>query len=47
MQSQKEVGSIGGDQQVYWQDNDANTTENKKDKGVANNGGSKEYMMAR
>ncbi len=47
MQSHKEVSSVGGDQQLYWQDDNANITENKKDKGVANNGGSKEYMMAR
>ena len=47
MQSQKEASSVGGDQQLYWQDDDANITENKKDKDVVNNGGSKEYMMAR
>ncbi len=47
MLSQKEVSSVGGDQQLYWHDEDAIITENKKDKDVVNNGGSKEYMMAR
>ena len=47
MQSQKEASSVGGDQQLYWQDDDAKINENKNDKDVINNGGSKEYMMAR
>jgi hypothetical protein len=47
MQSQKEISSVGWDQQLYWQEEDANITENKKDNEGINNGTSKEYMMAR
>lgn len=47
MQSQKESSSMGGDQKLYWQENNAHITENKKNKDVVNNGGSKEYKLAR